>query len=239
MRNSAIALVLAALTSFLSLPAAAVPFTDGQMYSFSQNTWGASPAVSPPAKLVQDHFDSLYPGGLIVGGTNYIQLTSAGPVLDYLPQTGPAAALNAILIDPTSSSSGIFGGQVTGLALNIAFSDAGYTLGSLGIPFGDLLFHDLTGNVAGLNGDNFRQFLDLTELALGGGNAGYSIADLSTLIMQVNGGFEGGFTSTYAQDHFALPAVQPSSVPEPSALLLFATALLLMECSRRRVRIDK
>ena len=114
----------------------------------------------------------------MVGGANFILFTSGGSgdaVLTFLPQVGPPAALNATLVDPTSSSSGIFGGQVVGLAFNIDFSDAGYTLGSLNIPFGDLLLQNLTGPVAGLNGDNLRQFFALTNIALGGGDAGYAI----------------------------------------------------------------
>ncbi|MEO8698550.1 MAG: hypothetical protein ABI867_00870 [Kofleriaceae bacterium] len=173
---------------------------DGDEQSYSQNTWGASPGVSPPAALVRDHFDALYPAGMQIGGTNYILLTSATPVLDYLPQTGPAAALNAILIDPTSSSSGIYGGQVAGLRLNIDFADAGYTAGTAATRFGDLHLCGLTAT-PGLNDSTIRQLQAVVNPSLGGDPTPYSIADLSALLMQVNAAFEGGFASTWAQDH--------------------------------------
>ncbi|HEX3486142.1 MAG TPA: hypothetical protein VHT51_13855 [Micropepsaceae bacterium] len=161
MRQLILAAAVAILACFFGRPAGAVPFTDGQFISFSQNTWGADPAAGPPAQLVRDHFDDIYPTGLTVGVGNFILFTAGSngdAVLTFLPQTGPAAALNATLVDPTSSSSGIFGGQIIGLRFNIDFSEAGYTLGSSGIPFGDLVLHDLTGAVAGLNGEDLSQF---------------------------------------------------------------------------------
>ncbi|HEX3486708.1 MAG TPA: hypothetical protein VHT51_16740, partial [Micropepsaceae bacterium] len=138
MRQSMLVAAAAAFVCLVSLPADAVPFTDGQVISFSQNTWGADPGAGPPASLVVQHFDDIYPVGLTVGVGNFILFTSGnsgGPVLIFLPTTGPAAALNATLVDPTSSSSGIFGGQVVGLRFNIDFSEAGFTLGSSGVPF--------------------------------------------------------------------------------------------------------
>jgi hypothetical protein len=231
MRQALSALVLAVFVCVGSVPAGAGPFSFGQFYSYSQNTWGQDPGAGPPASLVRDHFDQIYPTGLTVGGGNFILFTSGqsdNTVLAFLPQTGPAAALNDTLVDPTSSSSGIFGGQVVGLALNIDFSDAGYTLGSLGIPFGDLLLQDLTGPVAGLNGDNLRQFFALTNIALGGGDAGFTIDDLSALLMIVNGAFEGGFTNAFADAHLALPAVAP--IPESSSWILLLSSIGLLVC---------
>jgi hypothetical protein len=228
MRQSMLAAAIAVFGCLIAFPAAAVPFADDQFFSFSQNTWGQDPAFGPPAELVKDHFDDIYPTGLTVGGANFILFTAGNggdPVLTFLPTTGPAAALNATLVDPTSSSSGIFGGQVVGLAFNIDFSDAGFTLGSLGIPFGDLILHDLTGAVAGLNGDDLRQFLDVTNIALGGGNPGYAIADLSPLVMLVNGAFEGGFVNQFADDHLAIPAI--ASVDEPPSWLLLIAGIVL------------
>jgi hypothetical protein len=121
-------------------------------------------------------------------------------LLKFLPQTGPAAALNATLVDPTSSSSGIFGGQVAGLRLNIDFADAGYTAGTAATKYGDLHLCALTAT-PGLNNSTIRQFQTVVNAALGGDPTPYSISDLSALLMQVNGAFEGGFVNTFAQDH--------------------------------------
>lgn len=173
---------------------------DGDEQSYSQNTWGADPLVSPPAAIVRDRFDATHPSGIIIGGSNFIQLTSATPVLDYLPQTGPAAALNATQVDPTSSSSGIYGGQVAGLRLNIDFADTGDTAGTAAIKYGDITLCNLTAT-PGLNGTTIRALQPIVNASLGGDPTPYSIADLSALLMQVNGAFEGGFATTWAQDH--------------------------------------
>ena len=181
---------------------------DGDEQSYSQNTWGADPAFGPPAALVVQYFDTVYPAGMQLGGTNFILFTSGemgGPLLTFLPQTGPAAALNATLVDPTSSSSGIFGGQVAGLRLNIDFADAGYTAGTAPAKYGDLRLCALT-DLPTLNNSTIRQFQTIVNAALGGDPTPYSIADLSALLMQVNGAFEGGFVNTFAQDHlFSTP----------------------------------
>jgi len=176
---------------------------DGDENSYSQNTWGGDPLGGPPAQLVQQYFDTVYPTGMQIGGTNFILFTSGdmgGGLLRFLPQTGPAAALNATLVDPTSSSAGIFGGQVAGLRLNIDFADAGYTAGTAATKYGDLHLCALT-DTPGLNNSTIRQLQTVVNAALGGDPAPYSIADLSALLMQVNAAFEGGFASTFAQDH--------------------------------------
>jgi hypothetical protein len=222
-------MIVAAALLESATPSFAAPFVDGDMISFSQNSWGADPGAGPPASLVVAHFDELYPTGLIVGGANFMLFTSGAlgdSLQSYLPSTGAPAALNATLVDPTTSSSGIFGGQVIGLKFNIDFSDAGYTRGALNVPFGDLILQNLTGNVAGLNGDNLRELFDLSQTSLGGENTGYAIADLSPLLMIVNGSFEGGFVGPFSNEDFALPPTVTPTVPEPStwAMMLLGFA---------------
>jgi len=71
--------------------------------------------------------------------------TGALPVLAYLPEGGTAAAaLTGNLVDPTTTSSGRFGGDVTALWLNIDFSDAGVLAGASGLQFGNLRLCGLT-----------------------------------------------------------------------------------------------
>ncbi|MEO6772771.1 MAG: hypothetical protein ABI467_07075, partial [Kofleriaceae bacterium] len=176
---------------------------DGDEQSYSQNTWGADPAYGPPAALVVQYFDTVYPTGMQIGGTHFILFTSGAlgdALLTFLPQVGPPAALNATLVDPTSSSSGIFGGQVAGLRLNIDFADAGYTAGTAATKYGDLHLCALA-TTPGLDGFTIRQFQTVVNAALGGDPTAYSITDLAALLMQVNGAFEGGFVNTFAQDH--------------------------------------
>jgi hypothetical protein len=157
----------------LTRAAHAGQFAVGEFYSFSQNTWGADPGAGPPASLVVTSFDSLYPTGMVLGdsASRFILFTSGSAgdaLLIFLPQTGPADSLNATLVDPTSSSSGIFGGQVAGLRLNIDFNDAGILSHPAGVTFGDLLLTGLTGTVAGLDGLSIRQFEVVANALLGG-----------------------------------------------------------------------
>ncbi len=141
-------------------------------------------------------------------------------LLDYLPSTGPAAPLNAILVDPFTTISGIFGGQVAGLRLNIDFSDAGILSQPSGVSFGDLLLTGLTGDIAGLDGLSPRQFQRIANDFLGGALEPYPIADFSAVLMLINGAFEGGFHNAWADAHLELPAV--TVVPEPSTSVLLA-----------------
>ena len=101
------------------------PFTDGDLISFSQNSWGADPAAGPPAQLAKEHFDSIYPTCRTVGIGNFVVFASGNngdPVLAFLPQVGPPTALNSILVArlPASVSTSISATRITRLvrALN-------------------------------------------------------------------------------------------------------------------------
>ncbi|MFO7690588.1 MAG: hypothetical protein R6W83_08560, partial [Cryobacterium sp.] len=120
-------------------------------------------------------------------------------VLDYMPASGPYAALNADLLNPTSTSSGGFGGAMLALRLNIDFADAGYIGGTSGLRFGDLRLCGLA--LAGLNGTSVRDFFGLANTLLGGGTNGYAIADIAPLTVELNSSFGGGGVSTFAQNH--------------------------------------
>jgi hypothetical protein len=226
----------AALLGALLFPgvAGAGPFVDDEFFSFSQNTWGADPAAGPPASLVRDDFDMLYPTGLFVGSTSnkYMLFTAGDALLDYLPSTGPAAPLNAILVDPFTTISGIFGGQVAGLRLNIDFSDAGILSHPSGVSFGDLLLTGLAGDIAGLDGLSLRQFQLIANDFLGGALEPYPIADFSAVLMLINGAFEGGFHNAWADAHLELPAA--TAVPEPSTSVLLALGFTVLGALQRR-----
>ncbi len=78
------------------------------------------------------NFNSLYGTlgymevGILGSVGNYAMLfTSSGSLFTYLPSAGFAGPLTASLVDPTSSGSGVFGGEVVALRLNVDFSDAG------------------------------------------------------------------------------------------------------------------
>jgi hypothetical protein len=181
---------------------------DGDVISYDQNVWGADPADGPPAQIVAEHFFDVFTAGLSLGGTNQMDFGGADALLTFLPQGGPPAALDHDISDPTSTAAGVFGGQVAALRLNVDFADAGYTAGSAAVRFGDLRVCGLV-TVPGLDNLTIRQVQAIMNTALGGDPTGFSIVDLSQELGEINSSFEGGFASTYAQQHIFNVATCP------------------------------
>lgn len=178
------------------------PWQPGEVVTYTQDVWGTP--TSDAGMLLADYFDAVYftAGGVLrVGGTYTMTFTSALAIFVYQPSVGPAGPLNADLSDPTSTASGQFGGEVVGLELNIDFSDAGHTLGTSGLRFGDLTLCGFTGPQAALNGTTARDFLATANVALGGGPAPLPITELNDLAVQLNASFGGGGVSLFAQRH--------------------------------------
>ena len=175
----------------------AVAWGDGDFVTYTPADW---------LRGILSHFGAIYfpVGGVIEVGLPgtvgfSIQFSHAGAVTTYLPALGPAAPLNFDLADPTSTSSGFFGGEVVALKLNIDFSDAGHLPGAAGIPFGDLTLCGLA--TPSLNGTAVRGFLGLANAVLGDGSVTYTAGELSTLAREINASFSGGIVSQFAQDH--------------------------------------
>ncbi|MCI0503671.1 LamG domain-containing protein, partial [Candidatus Micrarchaeota archaeon] len=116
----------------------------GDFCTYTQGGYGA-PQQGKPRAILFNNFASVYPSGMVVGDEGgadndrfyMMNFTSAQAVNNYLPQGGTAGYLNADLVNPTNSSSGIFGGQLTAALLNLKFDDAGiisarYEPGALG-----------------------------------------------------------------------------------------------------------
>jgi hypothetical protein len=132
---------------------------------------------------------------------------SAGAVFTYQPATGPPAPLNADQIDPTSTASGILGGEVLALRFNVDLSDAGYLNGTANVRFGDVTLCGLS--TTGLNTSSVRQFQAVVNTALGGGSTPYALNDLSLLSQLVNDAFSNGVASVFAQQHLFNGACPP------------------------------
>jgi hypothetical protein len=187
-------------------PNARGQFQPGEFITYSQDSWGAYPPPSNAAQVLIDRFHEFYGGGIEVGisgnaGFSMI-FSSVASVLNYLPSSGAPAALNADLIDPTSTSSGLFGGWVLALQFDVDFNDAGYLTGTAGIPFGDLVLVDLT-LYPEFNGLTIREFLMHTNSRLGG-DPPYTYDDIAALTDDVTRAFEGGTPTQFAQDHLRI-----------------------------------
>jgi hypothetical protein len=112
--------------------------------------------------------------------------------MNYLPAGGKPKALTGDLINPTSSPSGVFGGQVLALELNVDFSAAGVVPGGVG----DLI---LAGTNTSFDGLSVRNILDMANQALGGGVLFDST--LNDLVSLLNQGFDNCYPSGWVQDH--------------------------------------
>src|SRR6266436_9958402 len=120
---------------------------------------------------------------MVVGSASRFVMvfTDAGSVLAYMPSIGPFAPLNSSVVNPISTASGGFGGEVLGLELNVDFSDAGLLPGSSGIRFGDLILENFNPE-SSFNDLTVRQFLGDVNSLLSGGSSVFTIADLGTTV---------------------------------------------------------
>jgi hypothetical protein len=174
----------------------------GDLITYAQDAWGN--AASTAGGLLIANFDTLYPGGVVVGipGTAgfTMEFGDSLAVLAYLPASGAAGPLTADLIDPMSSSSGVFGGDVLALQLDVNFSDAGLLGGTSGLRFGDLYVCELTTTTA-LNGLTVRQILAIANTVLGGGTGPYTADELDPVVFALTQAFVGGDPSTFAEQN--------------------------------------
>lgn len=179
---------------------------NGDLVTYNQDSWGGDPTSSTAAALLLAQFNTVYllTGGVevgIVGAAGFSMLfTSAASILGYEPANGSAAPLNSDLLDPTSSASGVFGGFVLALQLDLDFSDAGQLPNVSGLAFGDLRLCSLTAT-PGYNNMTIRQFRNEVNAVLGGAPAPYLIDDIAFLTDEVSRAFEGGTPSSFAQAH--------------------------------------
>ncbi|HEX6795358.1 MAG TPA: hypothetical protein VF304_16035, partial [Casimicrobiaceae bacterium] len=177
-----------------------VSWQNGDLVTYQQTEWSAA-----NSSILINHYGSVYAataGGFEIGGFGGFTAlwTNVSDLSSYLPASGTAAALTANVTNPASTSSGIFGGDVAAIKLNIDYADAGVLPSSSGLKFGDLTICGLTSDTD-LNGNNVRNVLSMMNTALGGGSTMDGIADLEAIATNLNASFAGGTPSTFAQDH--------------------------------------
>src|SRR5260221_12327357 len=161
----------------------------GDLTTYTQDNWGGNPSLDAGAARLQASYDTLYAGtfGVVtVGSTSRFTMsfTDAASVLAYLPVIGAYAPLNGSVLNPITTASGGFGGEVLGLQLNVDFSDAGFLPGASGIRFGDLILENFSSHPA-FNGLTVRQFRGDVNTLLGGGSTIFSIAHLRPTVAGV------------------------------------------------------
>jgi hypothetical protein len=173
---------------------------EDQLVTHTQVAWGTS--GSPAATLLSSNFFSIYTSGLVeiglAGAAGFSAVfTSPSSIVTYLPASGALGPLTNDLIDPSSTASGAFGGEVLALTLNVDFS--ALTGGTSGIALGGLRICGVTPTA--LNDLTVASFLALANTLLGGGTSGVSITDVTVVAAEINNAFTAGAPSTWAQDH--------------------------------------
>jgi hypothetical protein len=139
---------------------------------------------------------------LTVGNPSAISISFDTPdaVQAYVPTDGSPGALTSDMLDPTTTSAGVFGGDMVALHLDVDFGDAGFLANTSGLNLGDLTVCNLpsvptAGQPAALpelNGLSVRQVLAIGDAALSGGPAIYTPAQLDPLIVGLTASFEDG-----------------------------------------------
>jgi hypothetical protein len=178
-------------------------FQPGDYCSYTQGGWGAGPSGNNPGQILASNFGFVYPSGVTAGTPFWMKFTTASAVDDYLPAGGTPGQLTSNLIDPTSTSAGVFGGQVLALKLNVDLNDAGIIDGTQG-SISSLV---LTGTGGSLDGQTVAAILAAAEQALGGGSlpSGYTISTLNSLIDLLNKAFDECAPSEWVQTHLIAP----------------------------------
>ena len=178
------------------------PWKTGDIITYPQEAWGTMGTTA--GSLLISNFSTVYPPGElevgIPGAGNSIALTGSSFVLALLPTSGADRQLLADETNLTSTTSGSFGGDVIALRLDVDFSDAGVTLGRLGIPFGNLTLCGVP-TLPNLNNMTVRQFLGQVSSLLGGGPGIYTINQLSGVNDDLTNAFADGIVSAFADDH--------------------------------------
>jgi hypothetical protein len=233
-----LSLMVLVLSLFFGSAARADTWSAGAFTTYDQAEWGDENSAA--GILLADEYGPVYASGgdLFVIGTASpgfsVEFTSGLHLGDFLPASGPVGSLNTDLENPTTTSAGIFAGQVAGLKLNIDFSAAGLLPGTAGLNFGDLVLTGFSGSESSLNGLTVSQFLSLTNTALGGGDTGFTFPDLDIALAGLNNAFDDGTqANSFAQDHLVAPG-SSVAMPEPPTILLAAVGVLAAAIFRKK-----
>jgi len=240
LRTSRLALVAFVLMLLVCAQAVrADTWVPGQLNVYDEGAWGDEVSPSAAATLLLTHYDIVYAStfgvfevGSPSGFTMYF--TKAATLVEYLPASGIPGVLDASLVDPTSSSAGVFGGDVAALKLNVDFSDAGLLPGSADIPFGNLILRNLNSSFAALDELTVRQVLGDADACLGGSSCIIDVGDFEAVVANLNASFSNGYPDSFAEDFLVAPGGSsgggsgPPSVPEPMSVLLLGVGLLTL-----------
>lgn len=181
----------------------------GEYRTQTQGGWHTNCNGGNPGCYRDQYFSQVFTSGLTVGGEHQMLFTSSSAVKNFLPEGGTAGTLVADLVNPTTSPSGVLGGQITALALNIGF-------GEYGVPTFDNI-GGLYYQVTPFAGWTVQQIFELANTVLGGNTAalpeGVSVSGLSDVLASINENFDNGVLS-----NGYICTVPPCPTPPPQLI---------------------
>lgn len=193
----------------LAAPALAQTFAPGDFCTYTQGGWGAVPQGNNPGTILHNNFSTTVFGGFVEvgvpGSAGYsMQFTTADAITAYLPAGGKPKPLDMDYLNPTTTKSGVFGGQVLALQLNVLYDSA----------FGSLTIIN-TGT--SFDGMTVADVLGAANQALGGGAlpSGYTLPNLNDLASFLNQGFDNCLPSGWAQQYLTPASGGGGSLPPP------------------------
>jgi hypothetical protein len=186
-------------------------FVPGSFCTNMQEEWSAPPTGTNAGSILDANFASVYPAGATMGiegtncaaGTFYNTFLSQTRIRDYLSRFGPAAPLSACQGNTTSDPSGVFGGDVLALELNVDFNNHGLIFGSAASSFANLT---LCGTGTWFDGKSVSRVLKNANRVFAGGALppGFNVTTLDGLVSQLNLSFDNcGTPTTWAELHLA------------------------------------
>lgn len=158
----------------------------GKFTTYTQGGWGAVPKGNNPGALLTRNFSTVFPGGSVwIGIGPKLTFTSAAAITNFLPQGSTAGILTASATNPTTSSAGVFGGQLLAATLSVAFSNAGITQTGLGAK---------TLVSGPLAGQTVNQVLALANSVISGGAlpSGLTLSGLNDILDKINNNYDNG-----------------------------------------------
>ena len=184
----------------------------GDFLTYRPTEWGAEGTAAD--ELLRAQFNTVYPSsttpgvlevGIIGSGGYSMAFNWLDPLLTFLPPITTPGQLDRDLVNPSSSSSGTYGGEVVALQLNVDFAGAGITAGAADVTFGDLTICNVP-QLPLLTGLTVRQFLATANTLLGGGTGLYELSISLYIADELNRSFSYGTPTQFAQDNLVAGA---------------------------------
>ncbi len=159
-------------------------------HTYTCNGWNASSCNGNAGALLQGNYNKCYQNGSVtIGGYGGYSLTftSATAVSDFVLQGGSPWMLMSSATNPTTSTAGVFAGDVLALRLNIDYSNAGITESGFG---------NRVVTTGPLQGYTVNQVMTLANQVLGGQwwslPSGMQVSDLDNAVATINSNYENG-----------------------------------------------